>query len=163
MVHQEKFRTIMGQFATGVTIVTARPPGGEPVGLTVNAFSSVSLDPLLVLVCLHREASTHDPLLRSGHFAVNVLERRQEDLAVRFASAEVEDRFHGLETLDAPMGSPLFPGAMGWLECRVREVFPGGDHSIVVGEVLEGEVLGGDPLVFFGGRFWAPLSSERGA
>jgi flavin reductase (DIM6/NTAB) family NADH-FMN oxidoreductase RutF len=163
MVHQEKFRSIMGEFATGVTIVTARAPSGGAVGLTVNAFTSVSLDPLLVLVCVHREASTHDPLLEAGYFAVNVLERRQEDLAVRFAAAEVEDRFQDLDPLSAPMGSPLLTGTMGWLECRVREVLPGGDHSIVVGEVLEGEALGGDPLLFFRGRFLAPLDGDGGA
>jgi flavin reductase (DIM6/NTAB) family NADH-FMN oxidoreductase RutF len=159
MVDQERFRKIMGHFVTGVTIVTARTPDGELVGLTANAFTSVSLDPLLVLVCVHREASTHDPLLEAGFFAVNVLDRRQEKLAVRFAEAEVQDRFKDLKTFEAPMGSPLLPGALGWLECRVEQVFPGGDHSIVLGEVLEGELLDGEPLVFYQGRFVAPLTA----
>ena len=155
MVGQEKFREIMGHFATGVTVVTARARGGEAVGLTVNAFTSVSLDPVLVLVCVHREASTHDPLLESGYFAVYVLDREQEHLGVRFAEAEVEDRFLGLETMDAPMGSPILPGSIAWLECRVKTVLPGGDHSIVLAEVLEGEATGGEPLVFFRGDFLA--------
>ena len=153
MVDQEKFRRIMGHFATGVTVVTARPRKGGPVGLTVNAFTSVSLEPLLVLVCVHRAASTHDPLLEAGYFAVNVLNRSQEHLALRFAEAEIDDRFRDLEAEDAPMGSPILLGSMAWLECRVKEVLPGGDHSIVLGEAQEGEALGGDPLIFLRGDF----------
>ena len=153
MVGKEKFRKIMGHFATGVTVVTARSRSGEAVGLTVNAFTSVSLDPLLVLVCVHREASTHDPLLESGYFAINMLGRSQEHLGVRFAVAEDEDRFLGLDTITGPMGSPILLGSMAWLECRVKDVIPGGDHSIVLGEVVEGEVLGGEPLMFFRGDF----------
>jgi flavin reductase (DIM6/NTAB) family NADH-FMN oxidoreductase RutF len=153
MVGQEKFRKIMGHFATGVTVVTACSRKGEAVGLTVNAFTSVSLDPLLVLVCLHREASTYDPLLESGYFVINVLDRSQEHLGVRFAEAEDEDRFLGLDTITGPRGSPILLGSMAWLECRVKDVIPGGDHSIVLGEVVEGEALGGEPLMFFRGDF----------
>jgi flavin reductase (DIM6/NTAB) family NADH-FMN oxidoreductase RutF len=153
MVDQEKFRSIMGHFATGVTVVTACSREGQAVGLTVNAFTSVSLNPLLVLICVHREASTHDPLLESGYFAVNMLDRRQEHLGLRFAEAEDEERFRDLDTKAGPMGSPILSGSMAWLECRVKDVVPGGDHSIVVGEVLEGEVHGGDPLMFFRGDF----------
>ena len=153
MVGQEKFRKIMGHFATGVTVVTACSRKGEAVGLTVNAFTSVSLDPVLVLVCLHRESSAHDPLLESGYFAINVLDRSQEHLGVRFAEAEDEDRFLGLDTITGPMGSPILSGSMAWLECRVKDVIPGGDHSIVLGEVVEGEALGGEPLMFFRGGF----------
>jgi flavin reductase (DIM6/NTAB) family NADH-FMN oxidoreductase RutF len=153
MVGREKFRKIMGHFATGVTVVTARSRRGKAVGLTVNAFTSVSLDPLLVLVCLHREASTHDPLLDSGYFAINMLDRSQEHLGVRFAEAEDEDRFLGLDPMTGPMGSPILLGSMAWLECRVKDVIPGGDHSIVLGEVVEGESLGGEPLMFFRGDF----------
>jgi flavin reductase (DIM6/NTAB) family NADH-FMN oxidoreductase RutF len=162
MVGTEKFREIMGHFATGVTIVTARSRNGEAVGLTVNAFTSVSLEPLLVLVCVHREASTHDPLLEAGYFMVNVLDRTQEEMATRFSEPEVQDRFRGLETMDGPMGSPILLGSMAWLECRVKEVVPGGDHSIILGEVLEGEALGGEPLIFLRGRFLDPRSSGKG-
>lgn len=162
MVGQEKFRKIMGHFATGVTIVTARSPEGEPFGLTVNALTSVSLNPRLLLVCVHREASTHDPLLDSGHFAVNILRRGQEALAVRFADAEVQDRFRDLPARDGPSGSPIIHGTLGWLECQVTEVFSGGDHSIVLGEVLEGEARDGDPLIFFQGGFGRSLESGGG-
>jgi len=138
----------MGHFATGVTGVTARNSEDRPVGLTVSAFTSVSLNPPLVLVCVHREAESHDALLEVGFFGVNVLSRDQEALALTFSKGEASDRFQGLETLDAPMGSPLLPGSAAWLECRIHQLHDGGDHSIIVGEVLECEALGGDPLIF---------------
>jgi flavin reductase (DIM6/NTAB) family NADH-FMN oxidoreductase RutF len=153
MTGAEEFRSVMGHFATGVTIVTSRDPEGGPVGLTVNAFASVSLDPVLVLVCIHRTASGHDPLLGAGHFAVNVLDEHQEALARRFATADASERFLETDVTDGPLGSPLLPGALAWLECSVRDVFPGGDHSIVLGEVVECQAHPGRPLLFFRGTF----------
>ena len=152
MVDEEKFRTAMVHFATGVTVVTARDRRGEPVGLTVNALTSVSLDPLLILVCLHAHAESHDPLLESGVFAVNVLNRGQEELALRLSAGKTEERFQGLEVTEGPLGCPILPGSLAWLECRVHAVHPGGDHSIIVGEVSACEVGDGDPLLFFRGR-----------
>ncbi len=141
----------MGHFATGVTVVTSLEEEGSPVGLTVNAFCSVSLDPLLVLVCIHRDASGHDPLLARGSFGVNVLSRTQEGLALRFATGESPARFQGVPWMPGPGGNPLIPGALAWLECRVRSVYPEGDHSIIVAEVLAGDAGEGDPLLFFRG------------
>jgi flavin reductase (DIM6/NTAB) family NADH-FMN oxidoreductase RutF len=152
MIGTEEFRKVMGHFATGVTVVTSRGPDGVPLGLTVNAFTSVSLDPLLVLVCIHRRASGHDALLESGRFAVNVLGEEQEALAVRFSVKDAWERFRDLPATDGPLGSPLITGALAWLECRVRDVFPGGDHSVVLGEVVECQAHPGRPLVFFQGR-----------
>ncbi len=156
MVGEEKFRSVMGHFATGVTVVTTRNREGDPTGLTVNAFTSVSLDPPLVLVCVHEAAASHDPLLEVGYFAVNVLSASQEGLALLFSRGVAEERFRGLETRDAPRGSPLLPGVVAWLECRVRDVYPGGDHHIIVGEVLTGDEPGGDPLLFHRGRLMSP-------
>jgi flavin reductase (DIM6/NTAB) family NADH-FMN oxidoreductase RutF len=152
MIGTEEFRNVMGHFATGVTVVTSRGADGVPLGLTVNAFTSVSLDPLLVLVCIHRRASGHDALLESGHFAVNVLRREQEDLALRFSATDASERFRDLPATDGPLGTPLIPGALAWLECRVREVFPGGDHSVILGEVVGCQAHPGEPLLFFKGR-----------
>lgn len=152
MVGEEAFRRVMGHFATGVTVVASRRGGREPVGLTVNAFTSVSLEPPLVLVCLHKEAQAHDPLLESGHFGVSFLGSNQEELALRFSRSQVEDRFAGVDVVEGPLGSPLISGALAWLECAVREVHPGGDHSIIVGEVVDCGVGMGDPLLFFRGR-----------
>ena len=87
MVGEEKFRKVMGRFATGVSVVTARSLEGEPVGLTANALTSVSLKPPLILVCIHKQADAHDPLIQSGSFAVNILRREQEALAMRGRAA----------------------------------------------------------------------------
>jgi flavin reductase (DIM6/NTAB) family NADH-FMN oxidoreductase RutF len=151
MVGEEKFRSVMGCFATGVTVVASRKPGGDPVGLTVNAFTSVSLNPPLVLICIHQDADAHDPLLQGGHFGLSVLKREHEELALRFSSADPDDRFQDLAMVDGPMGSPLIRGALAWMECRVLQAHPGGDHSIIVGEVLECDAGDGDPLLFFRG------------
>jgi len=151
MVTEEKFRHVMGHFATGVTILASRGPGGEPVGLTVNAFTSVSLDPPLILVCVHKEAEAHESILRSGHFGLSFLERDQEQLALTFAVADPEERFKGMEVEAGPAGSPIIPGVMAWLDCRVEGSYPGGDHTIIVGRVVGCEAKDGDPLLFFKG------------
>jgi flavin reductase (DIM6/NTAB) family NADH-FMN oxidoreductase RutF len=142
----------MGHFASGVTVVASREANGNPVGLTVSAFASVSLEPLLILVCLHRDASGHAPLLSRGYFGVSILDRRQADLARRFAVAEGSERFRGVEYREGTFGSPLLVPALAWMECRVHQVYPGGDHSIILGEVLECGAADGDPLLFFKGE-----------
>jgi flavin reductase (DIM6/NTAB) family NADH-FMN oxidoreductase RutF len=151
MVSEEKFRHVMGHFATGVTILASRDQGGEPVGLTVNAFTSVSLDPPLVLVCIHREAEAHASILQAGHFGLSFLNSEQADLALTFAMADPRERFEGLEPEEGPAGSPLLPGSMAWVECEVEETYAGGDHSVILGRVVACEAEGGDPLLFFKG------------
>ena len=151
MVGEEEFRRVMGYFATGVTVVASLDREGGAVGLTVNAFTSVSLDPPLVLVCLHRDAYAHDPLLEAGHFGVSFLKEDQGALALRFSRDEPALRFRNLDLDEGPLGSPLLPGALAWVECEVSEVHPGGDHSIVVGRVVAGRSHEGEPLVFFRG------------
>jgi len=151
MIGQEEFRTVMGHFSTGVTVVASRKPDGDPVGLTVNAFTSVSLEPPTVLVSLHKDAAGYDPLLKVGHFGVSILSAQQHDLACRFAEEDPDERFLGLDVEVGALGSPLIKGALAWLECRVQEVFPGGDHDIVLGEVVDCGGRKGDPLLFFRG------------
>jgi flavin reductase (DIM6/NTAB) family NADH-FMN oxidoreductase RutF len=151
MVGQEKFRRVMGHFSTGVTVVASRKPDGEPVGLTVNAFTSVSLQPPLVLICIHQDADAHDPLLQAGHFGVSVLKAAQGDLALRFSRAAPADRFIDVGLVAGPLGSPLIQGSLAWMECSIRQVHPGGDHSIIVAEVMGCEAGEGDPLIFFRG------------
>lgn len=151
MVEEHKFRAVMGHFATGVTVVTTRDAQGTPLGLTVSAFTSVSLDPLQILVCIHKEAGPHDALLERGTFAVNVLSAEQGPLALRFATGPTRERFEGLDFHDGPLGDPLLPG-LAWLACRVREVWQGGDHSVILGEVEGCEVRSGRPLIWFRGR-----------
>jgi flavin reductase (DIM6/NTAB) family NADH-FMN oxidoreductase RutF len=149
MLEEARFREVIGHFATGVTVVTARDEEGFPVGLTVSALTSVSLQPTLLLICLQRDAESHDQIVQCGVFAANILAAHQGPLAMDFAQSPPEDRFQGLEVSDAPLGSPLLPGTLAWLECRVREVWPGGDHSVILGEVTACEAQPGEPLLFY--------------
>lgn len=148
MVDENRFRDVMSRLVTGVALVTCRLDGSVH-GLTVNAVSSVSLNPPLVLVCLDRRGNSHDPVIASGAFAVSVLTSDQEEMAHRFARGTHRERFAGVEFRDSSSGSPVLPDALAWLDCRVRAVHPAGDHSIVVGEVLGCGAGEGDPLVFF--------------
>lgn len=147
------FRHALGRFATGIMVVTGLGPDGRPVGVTVNAFSSVSLDPPLVLFCLGRQASTYGALAQGERFAVNILAEGQRTLSDLFAG-KGEDKFAGIDYQAGLGGCPLLTGALGWLECRREATHDGGDHGIVVGRVerLMGE---GDglPLLYFRGGY----------
>lgn len=160
---QRHFRDALGQFATGVTVVTARLPDGQPVGLTVSSFNSVSLAPPLVLWSLARSASTLEALLHSPHYAINVLSAGQEPLALQFA-AKAADRFDGVAHVPGPQGSPMLQGAAVTLECRNRSRHEEGDHIIFVGEVLSlhPHPTPVDPLIYHGGRFYAGVSQFLG-
>lgn len=155
----QRMREIMGLFATGVTVVSVGGP--RPHAMTANAFSSVSLEPPMVLCCVARTARMHDAVLAAGCFAVSVLAEDQHAVAGHFASrsrpsgraqfAEVAHR------LGPHTGAPLLTGALAWLELSLAHSYPGGDHTILVGEVLDcGERVGAeDPaaLAFYAGRF----------
>lgn len=156
MVGEDKFRGVMGHFATGVTVVASRDADGEPVGLTVNAFTSVSLDPPLVLVCIHKKAEGHDAVIAAGHFGISVLAADQGDIAMVFSQEEPASRFQGVEFEDGPLGSPILKGALAWIECRFETVLPGGDHSILLGRVEDCGAGPGDPVLFFRGTLRGP-------
>lgn len=147
------FRQVMGRFPTGVTVVTARDGDGTCVGLTVNAFTSVSLDPPLVLICIGHASDTHDRLLSAGSFAVNVLSSSQAEVARRFASDPAAGRFDQVGWRAGPRGAPILEGVSAWLACVVEAVHPAGDHSIVVGRVDAAEVGAREALVFHRGAF----------
>lgn len=153
MPDELRFRQVMGSFTTGVAVVTSRGPDGRPCGLTANSVVSVSLRPLLVLVCVGREAASHACIVDGGSFAVSILGRRHEALARRFAEQERSSRFEDLAYRAEITGSPVLADALAWLDCRVTDVHDAGDHSIVVGEVLACEAHGGEPLVFFRGEY----------
>jgi flavin reductase len=157
----EQFRRTLGRFATGVTVVTTTT-GDVLHGMTANAFSSVSLDPLLVLVCIDHRAGMHDLLPAAGHFAVTILAASQQRESVWFASPRRpsgHDQFDGIDWMPAPVtGSPVLRDGIAFVDCRVHEVHDGGDHTIFLGEVLAGELLpggadGGDPLLWYGGQY----------
>ena len=151
-VSKEEFRRALGHFASGVTVVTSKGEDGLLRGITVSAFSSVSLDPPLVLICIDKKASLHDHLKEGRHFAVNILADDQEIISRRFASKEA-DRFEGLGHREGGTGAPLINGALATIECRIVHAYPGGDHTIIVGEVLATEVIEGGPLAYFRGGY----------
>jgi flavin reductase (DIM6/NTAB) family NADH-FMN oxidoreductase RutF len=149
-------RGALGRFATGVTVVTAGR--SRPHGMTANAFTSVSLRPPLVLVCVDRTAVVHQAILDCGAFAVSVLAAGQEHVARYFADRtrpRDEREFAVVDwTPGRYTGAPVVSGTLAWVECRLAEVYPGGDHSIFLGDVLDiGRGVDGDALLFFGGEF----------
>jgi flavin reductase (DIM6/NTAB) family NADH-FMN oxidoreductase RutF len=147
------FRSVLGRFATGVTVVTLRAPDGRDRGLTVSAFCSLSLDPPLVLVCVDRQASLHEDFLATAHFGVNILGADQEDVSRRFAEPEA-DRFEGLAYQWGETGVALLGGAVAQLECRVYTTYDGGDHTIFVGEVIGGRTSTAErPLLYYRGGY----------
>ncbi|WP_137895610.1 flavin reductase family protein [Ramlibacter sp. 2FC] len=149
-----EFRSALAMFATGVTIVTARTPEGELVGLTANSFNSVSLDPPLVLWSLARAAGSLPAFSAGSHYAINILAADQKALAERFA-ARGADRWAGVGFRDGASGSPLLDGAAATFECFNRSRYEEGDHVIFVGEVERcGHRAGASPLLFHGGRFY---------
>ncbi len=156
------FRQVMGSFATGVTVVTTVTPDGV-YGMTANAVSSVSLEPMMVLVCVDRKASTHGFIQRSRVFAINILAEDQKDLSVMFASKEdlPERAFASIPYTTAVTGSPIIPGCLAYLDCQVVGEYPGGDHTIFLAQVKWGEVLNekSPPLIFFRSRY-ARLQQE---
>ena len=151
-VEPERFRAVMGNFATGVAVVTVDAPSG-PQGMTANAVASLSLDPVLVLVCFDNGARTLPEVQRAKRFGVNVLAAGQEALARRFASKE-DSKF-----ADVPHsvhdGIPVLDGALAWVGCELERLVPGGDHTIGIGAVHSAELgpEGLEPLVWFRGGY----------
>jgi 3-hydroxy-9,10-secoandrosta-1,3,5(10)-triene-9,17-dione monooxygenase reductase component len=151
-VEPARFRAVMGHFATGVTVVTAAGPAG-PVGMTANAVCSLSLEPLLLLVCFDNDARTLAVVRDRRRFGVNVLQAGQADLARLFASKAPEDeKFSGIAH-SVHDGIPVLDGALAWVGCRLERLVPGGDHTIGIGAVEAAEAGSGDPLLFFRGTY----------
>jgi flavin reductase (DIM6/NTAB) family NADH-FMN oxidoreductase RutF len=148
---QRLFRDVLGAFPTGVTVVTA--PG--PAGLTTNAFSSVSLDPPLVLVCFDNASRTLPAVRTCGRYAVNVLRAGQEELAAVFASKAVAEEKFAAVTHTVEHGVPVLDDALAWLICEVVDLVDAGDHTIGIGRVDALEVFDGDPLLFWRGTYRA--------
>ena len=150
-------RAIFGQYATGVGVVTAISPDGSPAGMTINSLTSVSLGPPLVLWYLQRSSARFSVFAGAGYFGVSILAAHQERLARRFAARHPAP-FRGLAWSRGAHGVPLLPGTLGQLVCRAVRQADGGDHLIIIGAPVDGEVTGDrPPLVFFGGRYHAAL------
>jgi flavin reductase (DIM6/NTAB) family NADH-FMN oxidoreductase RutF len=151
-----ELRRIFGTFATGVTVVTCRL-GERTHGITVNSFTSLSLDPPLVLVCIDRRAIAWEMIPAAGSFAVNVLSEQQRWICDFFAKRLAPDPDHEFAEIpheSALTGAPIIEGALAVFECRLVQSYPGGDHDIYVGEVLSARLLSDErPLIFHRGRF----------
>ncbi|HXJ62182.1 MAG TPA: flavin reductase family protein [Actinomycetota bacterium] len=145
-------RQVLSRYPTGVTIVGTRHLPSGVCGLTVNAFTSVSLEPPMVLVCVDRSSNTHGCIEAAGEFSVSVLALGQSDLAVRFAQKR-DDKFDGVGHRLSADGLPLLDGASAWVEARVEAAFDGGDHTVFLAHVLRAEQADEPPLVFHRGSY----------
>jgi flavin reductase (DIM6/NTAB) family NADH-FMN oxidoreductase RutF len=147
------FRQLLGRFATGITVLTTRDQGGQPVGMTASSLASVSLAPPLVSVCVDVSTDTHRALSSSGDFVINILAAGQMELSERFARVAAGERFQGVELRETPSGLIVLAGALAHIECERFADFPLGDHTLFVGRVTGGDASDGEPLLYFRGAY----------
>ena len=155
-----QFRNTLAQWASGVTVVTTTHEGLR-YGMTASSFSSVSLEPPLILICVGKAAFTHDLLLQTGVFAVNILAASQLDLGKRFAEkhGEYADRFSDLNVINGSTGSPLLIDSLALLECRTTQAVDAGDHTVFIAEVIDSKINGGEPLLYVN-RMWGTFKEQ---
>lgn len=151
-VDQHAFRSVLGRFATGVTVVTAIASKKRDIGITVTAFTSVSLDPPLVSICIDHAASVYSPMSKASHFVVNILSEGQEALARRFAEPG-PNRFEGIGYDRGQTGAAVFLDVLGYVECEVVARHEAGDHDIIIGEVDGAVANEGKPLLYYRGGY----------
>lgn len=152
MIGPDDFRKVLGHFASGVTVITTADAEGRPTGLTATAFTSVSLDPPLILVCVSHKSQSYGALLERGHFAVNFLRREQEDISKRFATQRL-DKFDGISHRMSALQLPILTEALAHLECVTVSRHIEGDHTILVGRVEACDTTAGAPLLYFRGQY----------
>jgi flavin reductase (DIM6/NTAB) family NADH-FMN oxidoreductase RutF len=152
-IDPDSFRSVLGRFAAGITIVTTRDAEGLDVGMTVSAFCSVSLHPPLVQVCVDRAASMFDALRSAEWFGVSILASDQEALSRRFAAVDSSHRFEGVGYLRGESGVVLLVDALAHLECRILEQHPAGDHTLFLGEVERATARDARPLLYYRGGY----------
>lgn len=151
-IDSDTFRSALGRFASGVTVITTCAPDGTDQGMTASAFCSVSLEPPLILVCVEKIASIHDAIASCSHFAVNVLSQTQEPLARRFAETD-GNRFDGIGFSRGAHSTPLLDDVIAALECRRTTTYEGGDHTIIIGEVESASWRDDKPLLYYRGGY----------
>ncbi|AWI82094.1 nitrilotriacetate monooxygenase [Parazoarcus communis] len=159
MIDSRELRDALGHFATGVTIITTTDAEGQPVGVTVNSFASVSLDPPLVLWSLAKRSYSLPAFTQASGFAIHVLASNQQALSDRFARG-AGDKFNGVDTAQGIDGIPLLPGCAAVFECSTAHQYDGGDHLILVGRVRKLHVDDRAPLLFYRGRYASPDKDE---
>ncbi len=153
-IEKQQFRRICGKFASGITIATVRETAGPCHGMTANSFTSVSLVPPLVLVCVDHRARILEIFRASEYFGINILGAGQRPLSDRFAGSGY-DRFEGVDWFPGQTGVPLLPGVLATIECARSNIVTAGDHDILIGEVLHANCQDGDPLVFYCSQYRA--------
>jgi flavin reductase (DIM6/NTAB) family NADH-FMN oxidoreductase RutF len=151
-VDQSSFRAVLGRFASGVTVVTSIDRRGRDAGMTVSAFTSVSLEPPLVLICIDHEASVYNTLSKATHFIANILSEGQEAIARRFAGKN-PDRFDGIGYERGQNGAAILDEVLGYVECKVVARHEAGDHDILIGAVEIAEHEEGKPLLYYRGGY----------
>ena len=153
-IDKNELRRVMGHFATGVTVITTHSRDGKPYGLTANAFTSVSLEPPILLICVDKKAESYPFFEESKVFTVNILADDQEALSRRFAVSG-GPKFEGVAYRPGANGAPILEGTLGYIECKLGATYPGGDHTIYLGEIQQAETRDAKPLVFFRGGYRA--------
>ena len=155
-------RNAFGAFATGVTVVTAIADDGRPIGFTANSFTSVSLDPPLVLICIAKRAGSFDIFRSAGAFAINILQEGQRDISTTFASPR-PDKFAGLPCATAKTGSPVLQDCAAWLDCAMHDQVEAGDHVILIGRVVDFAHSSRTPLGYYSGSYlgWPDVGQIR--
>lgn len=161
MFDPQAFRSALGSFVTGVTIVTTRDADGRPVGLTANSFNSVSLDPPMVLWSLSLHSGSLPVFREAQSWAVHVLAADQQAMSDRFARPG-NNKFAGLDVVDGPEGAPLLAGYAARFGCRARFEYEGGDHAIFLGEVVEFERRDAEPLIYHSGQYGRLMRAPTG-
>ncbi|MBC8353781.1 MAG: flavin reductase family protein [Planctomycetes bacterium] len=145
-------RRILGKFVTGVTVASTKV-GDETWGMTANAVTSLSLDPPLVILCIQKEGQSRIKFEEGGCFALNILSADQQEISDRFAFKGPKD-FSDLDATTAKTGAPILNGTLGWVDCKLKEILPGGDHDIFIGEIVAGAAPEeGEPLLYYSGKY----------
>ena len=155
-------RQALGTFVTGVTVITTRDPAGKAYGLTANSFSTVSLEPPLILWSQSKRAGSYAVFKGTDEFAISILAEHQADVSTLFASS-IDDKFEGVPVDQGFCGLPVIEGSSAWLHCRSVSQFDGGDHTVYIGEVLKVARSDRLPLVFGGGRYLVARSADEAA
>lgn len=154
MDDQRQFRQCLGRFATGVTVVTCTDADGAYCGITANSFSSVSLEPPLILWNIAKVSQSLEAYLAAEHFGINVLTSAQEPVSRHFAQSQ-HNLFANTKHDVTERGVPRLADTLAWFECRTHQIYDCGDHFIIIGEVIDYDALDGQPLLFFGGKYAA--------
>ena len=150
-LNSKSLRKTLGKYSTGVTVVTSTDNNGNPIGMTVNSFTSVSLQPALVLWCIDKKQPSYNSFMNAEGYAVNILSKYQNELCYKFAS-QLDDKFENVDWKRSENGFPLVKNSLAWFDCKKWNYYSGGDHQILVGEVTSFDSFELKPLIYWNGQ-----------